>query len=43
MCKDVKDLPEKYKEEEKYKQTKHKAKLKPYKRNKYRDNQVSQY
>lgn len=44
MCKTIKDIPDSYKkEEDKPKNKKHKAKLKPYKRSKYRDNQVSQY
>ena len=44
MCRTEKDVPNTYKErEQEVKHKKHKVKLKPYKRNKYRDNQVSKY
>lgn len=43
MCRTEKDFPEKYKKEEVKIKQKHKVKLTPYKRNKYRDDQVSQY
>ena len=44
MCRTLKDVPESYKKkEQETKHKKHKAKLKPYKRTKYRDDQISKY
>ena len=43
MCRTLKNVPENYEKEQEPKRKKHKVKLKPYKRTKYRDDQVSKY